>query len=146
MLATARWLLEPAELPGRDSTQGEWDVALDDWRIRRRTPQRVFLAEDDRRPCLDLDQAGHRSPLRQHLNRDRPALLVEARAAAHTAGAVIARTRSSCQNEARSSRPSGRASPPSDWVTARPGSPPLARDHQRDTTAPTTADGSPPLE
>ncbi|RPF39387.1 lantibiotic dehydratase [Streptomyces sp. TLI_185] len=78
VLAPARWRLEPAELPGRDSPQSEWDAALEDWRIRRRMPQRVFLAEDDRRLLLHLDQPGHRSLLRQHLNRARPALLVEA--------------------------------------------------------------------
>ncbi|MFF7982871.1 lantibiotic dehydratase [Streptomyces sp. NPDC007901] len=78
VLAPARWRLEPAELPGRDRPQAEWDAALDDWRLRRRTPQRVFLAEDDRRLLLDLDEAGHRSLLRQHLNRARLAFLVEA--------------------------------------------------------------------
>ncbi|MFK0111629.1 lantibiotic dehydratase [Streptomyces sp. NPDC091217] len=78
VLAPARWRLEPAELPGRDRPQAEWDVALDDWRLRRRMPERVFLAEDDRRLLLDLDQAGHRCLLRQHLNRARPAPLVEA--------------------------------------------------------------------
>ncbi|WP_344405083.1 lantibiotic dehydratase [Streptomyces longisporus] len=78
VLAPARWRLEPAELPARNRLQSEWDAALEDWRIRRRMPQRVFLAEDDRRLLLDLDQAGHRCLLRQHLNRARPAHLVEA--------------------------------------------------------------------
>jgi thiopeptide-type bacteriocin biosynthesis protein len=41
-------------------------------------PRQVYLAEDDRRLLLDLDQAGHRTLLRQHLNRARPAVLVEA--------------------------------------------------------------------
>lgn len=78
VLAAARWRLEPAELPGGDRPRLEWDTAVDDWRSRRRVPQRVFLVEADRHLFLDLDQAGHRSLLRQHLNRARPALLVEA--------------------------------------------------------------------
>ncbi|WP_217570663.1 lantibiotic dehydratase [Streptomyces sp. GbtcB7] len=78
VLAPARWRLEPAELPGRDRPQAEWDVALDDWRIRRRMPHRVFLTEDDRQLLLDLDHAGHRTLLRHHLNRPRPTLLIEA--------------------------------------------------------------------
>ncbi|MEU4166128.1 lantibiotic dehydratase [Streptomyces sp. NPDC026665] len=78
VLAPARWRLEPTELPGRNSLQSEWDAALEGWRIRRRMPQRVLLTEDDRRLLLDLDQAGHRGLLRQHLNRTPPAHLVEA--------------------------------------------------------------------
>ncbi|MGW2523964.1 lantibiotic dehydratase [Streptomyces sp. NPDC001617] len=78
VLAPARWRIEPAELPGRNHPQSDWDAGLEDWRIRRRMAQRVFLAEDDRRLLLDLDQAGHRCLLRQHLNRARPAHLVEA--------------------------------------------------------------------
>lgn len=78
VLAPARWRLEAAELPGRDRSQATWDVAFDEWRSRRRMPRRVDLAEDDRRLLLDLDQAGHRTLLRQHLNRRRLAILVEA--------------------------------------------------------------------
>ncbi|MCX5327826.1 lantibiotic dehydratase [Streptomyces sp. NBC_00140] len=78
VLAPARWRLEPAELPGGDRPRLEWDTALDDWRTLRRVPPRVFLAEADRHLFLNLDEPGHRSLLRQHLNRARPALLVEA--------------------------------------------------------------------
>jgi class I lanthipeptide synthase len=78
VLAPARWRLEAADLPGRDRPQAQWDTALEDWRTRRRMPQRVDLAEDDRRLHLDLGQAGHRTLLRQHLNRVRLAILVEA--------------------------------------------------------------------
>ncbi|MFF5583253.1 lantibiotic dehydratase [Streptomyces hygroscopicus] len=78
VLTPARWRLEAAELPGRDRPQTEWDTVLVDWRSRRRLPRWVYLAEDDRRLFLDLDQAGHRSLLRQHLNRSRLAVLVEA--------------------------------------------------------------------
>jgi len=78
ILSPARWRLESAELPGRDSTQPQWDAAVEAWRTRRRMPLRVFLAEDDRRLLLDLDQAAHRTLLRQHLHRARLAVLVEA--------------------------------------------------------------------
>ncbi|MFI1100259.1 lantibiotic dehydratase [Streptomyces melanogenes] len=78
VLAPARWRLEAADLPGRDRPQAQWDTAVEEWRTRRRMPQRVDLAEDDRRLHLDLDQAGHRTLLRQHLNRVGLAVLVEA--------------------------------------------------------------------
>lgn len=81
VLAPARWRLEAADLPGRDRLQAQWDTALDEWRARRRMPQRVVLAEEDRRLYLDLGQAGHRALLRQHLNRVRLAVFVEAPAA-----------------------------------------------------------------
>lgn len=77
VLAPARWRLEAAELPGRDRPQAQWDTALEEWRTRRRMPQRVALAEEDRRLLLDLDQAAHRTLLRQHLDRTRLAVLVE---------------------------------------------------------------------
>ncbi|MEU3185165.1 lantibiotic dehydratase [Streptomyces sp. NPDC006923] len=77
-LAPARWRLEESELPGRASPRAEWDAALTDWRARRRLPSRVHLIEDDRRLFLDLDEAGHRALLRRHLDRTRPAVLVEA--------------------------------------------------------------------
>lgn len=78
VLAPARWRLETAELPVRDRPQAQWDTALEDWRTRRRMPQRVHLAEGDRRLLLDLGHAAHRTLLRQHLNRAPSAVLVEA--------------------------------------------------------------------
>ncbi|WP_370134061.1 lantibiotic dehydratase [Streptacidiphilus sp. EB103A] len=81
VLAAARWRLEAAELPGRDRLQAQWDTALEDWRIRRRMPRRVHLAEGDQRLLLDLDQGPHRTLLRQHLDRSGTAVLVEAPAA-----------------------------------------------------------------
>ncbi|MFD9540838.1 lantibiotic dehydratase [Streptomyces sp. NPDC060022] len=79
VLAPARWRLVAADLPrlGRPATPG-WDTALKDWRARRRAPRRVFLIEDDRRLFLDLDQAGHRTLLHQHLDRAGTAVLHEA--------------------------------------------------------------------
>ncbi|MER6352820.1 lantibiotic dehydratase [Streptomyces sp. NPDC001634] len=78
VLAAARWRLEAAELPGHIRPRAEWDAALSDWRARRRLPRRVCLVEDDRRLFLDLDEAGHRTLLRQHLDLTRLAVLVEA--------------------------------------------------------------------
>ncbi|CAL9312679.1 hypothetical protein SUDANB180_02621 [Streptomyces sp. enrichment culture] len=77
VLAPARWRLEAPELPEPARPRAEWDAALTDWRARRRLPQRVYLVEDDRRLLLDLDQAGHRTLLRQHLGRTPSAVLVE---------------------------------------------------------------------
>ncbi|MEV0485704.1 lantibiotic dehydratase [Streptomyces sp. NPDC050508] len=78
VLAPARWRLEAPELPSRTRPRAEWDTALTDWRAQRRLPRRVFLVEDDRLLFLDLNQAGHRTLLRQHLDRTHLAVLVEA--------------------------------------------------------------------
>lgn len=78
VLAPARWRLEATELPGRTRPRAEWDSALTDWRTRRRLPRCIHLVEDDRRLFLDLDEAGHRTLLRRHLDRTRSAVLVEA--------------------------------------------------------------------
>ncbi len=78
VLSPARWRLEATEQPGRARPWAEWDSALTDWRARRRLPRRVYLVEDDRRLFLDLDEAGHRTLLRQHLDRAGLAVLVEA--------------------------------------------------------------------
>ncbi|MFE2040799.1 lantibiotic dehydratase [Streptomyces sp. NPDC059477] len=78
VLSAARWRLEADELPGRDCPQPHWDTAAEEWRIRRRMPQCVDLAEDDQRLRLDLGRAGHRTLLRQHLNRVGLAILLEA--------------------------------------------------------------------
>ncbi|NYI04860.1 thiopeptide-type bacteriocin biosynthesis protein [Allostreptomyces psammosilenae] len=78
VLALARWRLEASELPGRARPRAEWDAALTDWRARRRLPRRVSLVEDDRCLFFDLDQAGHRTLLRHHLDRVGLAVLVEA--------------------------------------------------------------------
>ncbi|MFD4347401.1 lantibiotic dehydratase [Streptomyces coelicoflavus] len=74
----ARWRVEALELPGRARPRTEWDTALTEWRARRRLPRRVHLMEGDRRLFLDLDDAGHRTLLRHHLDRTRQAVLVEA--------------------------------------------------------------------
>ncbi|MGW5675370.1 lantibiotic dehydratase [Streptomyces sp. NPDC003860] len=74
VLAPARWRLQPSELPGGT----EWDAALADWRVRRRLPRQVYLAEGDQHLFLDLDEASHRTLLRQHLDLSPTAVLVEA--------------------------------------------------------------------
>ncbi|MFI8490172.1 lantibiotic dehydratase [Streptomyces rubrogriseus] len=78
VLAPARWRLEATELPGQARPRAEWDAALTDWRARRRLRRRVHLVEDDRRLLLDLDEAAQRTLLRDHLDRVRRAVLVEA--------------------------------------------------------------------
>lgn len=74
VLAPARWRLESSEL----ASGAKWDAALADWRVRRRLPRQVYLVEGDQHLFLDLDEAGHRTLLREHLDRAHTALLVEA--------------------------------------------------------------------
>ncbi|MGW1324269.1 lantibiotic dehydratase [Streptomyces antibioticus] len=78
VLSPARWRLEATDLPGRARPRAEWDAAVTDWRARRRLPRHVHLVEDDRRLHLDLDESGHRTLLRRHLDRTHLAVLVEA--------------------------------------------------------------------
>ncbi|MEV5984920.1 lantibiotic dehydratase [Streptomyces sp. NPDC052051] len=78
VLAAARWRLDAADLPRQDRPGAEWDNALSGWRDRRRLPRHVQLVQDDRLLQLDLDQAAHRSLLRQHLDRTPSAVLAEA--------------------------------------------------------------------
>ncbi|MFE2762368.1 lantibiotic dehydratase [Streptomyces halstedii] len=78
VLVAARWRLEAGDLPGRRCPGADWDAALSGWRERRRLPQHVHLVQGDRRLPLDLDEPGHRSLLRQQLDRAGTALLTEA--------------------------------------------------------------------
>ncbi|MFD9869064.1 lantibiotic dehydratase [Streptomyces niveus] len=78
VLATARWRLEAADLPGPDRPGAEWDLAVSGWREHRRLPRHVHLVQDDRQIPLDLDQGAHRSLLRLHLDREPHAVLTEA--------------------------------------------------------------------
>ncbi|MGW9237415.1 lantibiotic dehydratase [[Kitasatospora] papulosa] len=78
VLVAARWRLEAGDLPNRHRPGADWDAALSGWRERRRLPQHVHLVQGDRRLPLDLDESGHRSLLRQHLDRTGTALLTEA--------------------------------------------------------------------
>ncbi|MGW4076079.1 lantibiotic dehydratase [Streptomyces asiaticus] len=78
VLAPARWLLEPRELPGRDGSWEELNEAVAEWRERRGLPSTVFLAEGDHRLKLDLDQAAHLLLLRARLATAGPVVLTEA--------------------------------------------------------------------
>ncbi|MFC5902086.1 lantibiotic dehydratase [Streptomyces zhihengii] len=78
VLSPARWRLEAADLPGQDRATAEWNLALDEWHSRRRLPQHVRLVQGDRLLPLDLDQAAHRSLLRQQLDRASAVVLTEA--------------------------------------------------------------------
>ncbi|WP_282697652.1 lantibiotic dehydratase [Streptomyces sp. CC208A] len=78
VLCPARWRLEAADLPGRDRPTAEWNLALGEWRSRRRLPQHVQLVQGDRLLSLDLAQAAHRSLLRRRLNRASAVVLTEA--------------------------------------------------------------------
>ncbi|OXY98113.1 lantibiotic dehydratase [Streptomyces sp. 2R] len=78
VLVAARWRLEAGDLPDRHCPGADWGAALSGWRDRRRLPQHVYLVQDDRRLPLDLNEPGHRSLLRQHLDRAGTALLTEA--------------------------------------------------------------------
>jgi thiopeptide-type bacteriocin biosynthesis protein len=78
VLATARWQLDPASLPGRHAPWPAWDQAISAWRASRRVPRVVCLAEGDRRLRLDLSQPAHRVLLRARLDSTGPACLTEA--------------------------------------------------------------------
>jgi thiopeptide-type bacteriocin biosynthesis protein len=78
ILSAARWRLEAAELPARTAHWTEWDDALTEWRARRRVPRLVRLTEGDRLLPLDLDQTGHRTLLRAHVDKTTYAVLTEA--------------------------------------------------------------------
>ncbi|WP_420038023.1 lantibiotic dehydratase [Streptomyces sp. cg28] len=77
VLCPARWRLEAADLPSRGRPAAEWDLALGEWRSRRRLPQHVQLVQGDRLLPLDLAQAAHRSLLRRHLDRASTVVLTE---------------------------------------------------------------------
>jgi thiopeptide-type bacteriocin biosynthesis protein len=78
VLSAARWRLDAAELAGHDRAGTGWDAALRDWSTRQHAPRRVFLVEDDRHLYLDLNDPGHRTLLKQHLDRKGTAVIQEA--------------------------------------------------------------------
>jgi thiopeptide-type bacteriocin biosynthesis protein len=78
VLSPARWLLDRADLPGRDAPRSEWEAAAAAWRGRRRLPDLVHLTEGDRRLTLDLSQPGHLVLLRTHLDKGSSVTLTEA--------------------------------------------------------------------
>lgn len=76
ILSAARWRLDPADLPAAAASWPEWDNALASWRARRRVPHLVHLTDAGQYLPLDLDQAGHRVLLRDHLARSRAAAVL----------------------------------------------------------------------
>ncbi|ABD11197.1 hypothetical protein ThrDRAFT_03127 [Frankia casuarinae] len=78
ILAPARWLLAPADLPGPDATFARWSDDLAAWRDQWGVPDQVFLGSDDRRLLLDLTEPAHLHLLRADLGRATRATLREA--------------------------------------------------------------------
>ncbi|MDF5758818.1 lantibiotic dehydratase [Spongiactinospora sp. TRM90649] len=78
ILSPARWRLGAGELPRRTAGWKSWEAALAEWCARRRLPRLVYLVVDDQRLPLDLDDAGHRVLLHEHMNTQLLAVLEEA--------------------------------------------------------------------
>ncbi|MEN8654354.1 lantibiotic dehydratase [Streptomyces sp. 21So2-11] len=78
ILAPARWRLDRSELPDRRTSWEEWHKAADEWRARRRVPDKVALTEGDQLLPLDLSERAHLALLRAHLNTNESAALTEA--------------------------------------------------------------------
>ena len=81
VLSPARWRLTTTELPSTDASFVDWDEQLAVWRRRRSLPDRVQLTDGDWRLPLNLDLAGHRVLLREHLISNGQAVLMESPAA-----------------------------------------------------------------
>ncbi|WP_405824433.1 lantibiotic dehydratase [Streptomyces sp. NBC_00838] len=69
VLSRARWLLNPADLPGRDATTAEWTAAFTAVREQRHIPDAVLLTFWGQRVRLDLTIPAHRALLRAKLDR-----------------------------------------------------------------------------
>ncbi|MFD9869100.1 lantibiotic dehydratase [Streptomyces niveus] len=69
VLSRARWLLHPADLPGRTATTVEWTEAFTALRETRHIPDAVLLTSWDQRVRLDLTVPAHRALLRAKLYR-----------------------------------------------------------------------------
>jgi thiopeptide-type bacteriocin biosynthesis protein len=78
VLAPARWLLDPADLPGQHAPWVRWQEALAGWRARRQVPDFVYLGRGDRRLRLDLREPSHLALLRAELRSAGSASLAEA--------------------------------------------------------------------
>ncbi|MEU8039371.1 lantibiotic dehydratase [Streptosporangium sp. NPDC049078] len=68
VLASARWILSSADLPGA-FIGDRWDAAVGAWRQRWRVPARVVLCAGELRLPLDLEHALDRTLLRTRLER-----------------------------------------------------------------------------
>ncbi|MFF2657299.1 lantibiotic dehydratase [Kitasatospora sp. NPDC058032] len=78
VLAPATWRLNRTDLASSGADFDEWCKQLESWRGRRRAPGRLLLVDGDRRLPLDLDAAGDRALLHDHLRRGPLAVLEEA--------------------------------------------------------------------
>ncbi|WP_432008818.1 lantibiotic dehydratase [Streptomyces bacillaris] len=77
VLASARWLLRAADVPGQTASWEEWHAGLNEWCARRRVPKAVALTEGDQLLPLDLSESAHRAVLRAHLAQAKTAVLTE---------------------------------------------------------------------
>ena len=78
ILTPARWRLGRQELPGRTASLAEWSERLQEWRRRRRAPERVLLTEGDQQLALDLGQDAHLDLLRAEMDKAGSAVLSDA--------------------------------------------------------------------
>jgi lantibiotic biosynthesis protein len=78
ILTPARWRLSRPELPGRKASLAEWSERLQEWRGRRRAPERVLLTEGDQHLALDLGQDAHLDLLRAAVDKAGSAVLSDA--------------------------------------------------------------------
>ncbi|MEV6928117.1 lantibiotic dehydratase [Dactylosporangium sp. NPDC051485] len=78
ILSPARWTLDPAALPSRDTPWPQWRDAWYQQRQRHRLPRRVLIGDDDVQLRLDLDDQAHLAVLRSHLDRRARTVLTEA--------------------------------------------------------------------
>ncbi|MFF1914314.1 lantibiotic dehydratase [Streptomyces sp. NPDC058239] len=79
VLAPARWRLDPADLPGPETSMAAWSSALEAVREKRRLPVGLAVGGGDRHLRLDLGEALDRSVLRAHLDEaDGPVTVAEA--------------------------------------------------------------------
>jgi thiopeptide-type bacteriocin biosynthesis protein len=78
VLASARWNIDPSDVPPLDTPWSQWNRVFSQLRHRLRIPDVVVLGGDDRRIRLDVSVPLHRALLRSELERTGRAILHEA--------------------------------------------------------------------
>ncbi|MER6628271.1 lantibiotic dehydratase [Streptomyces sp. NPDC000987] len=78
VLSPARWYLAADSLPPAKEYSGQWADALTSWRKTWQCQGPVELRDDDRALRLVLDVPAHAAILRDHLDRNGQAVLIEA--------------------------------------------------------------------
>ncbi|MEV7778285.1 lantibiotic dehydratase [Kitasatospora sp. NPDC088351] len=78
VLSPARWNLPAADLPPEGVPWADWERAARAWLALYRAPARVQLTQQDLKLPLDLGLAEHLVLLRDHLNKQTSATLIEA--------------------------------------------------------------------